>query len=106
LTRRTFAAAEARLGKSVVFGLLELDGWGYTFLVHSLSADDLMGIIRRKTRKGAVYVTDSFLSCRSLKRCGTHYTIAQERFWQERQEISFARINGIEGFWSFANHGL
>jgi transposase len=38
-------------GKSIVFGLLERDGRVYTRVVEGVSADDLMAVIRKKTRK-------------------------------------------------------
>ena len=45
-------------GKSIVFGLLERDGRVYTRVVEGVSADELMEVIRKKTRKGSVYFTD------------------------------------------------
>jgi len=93
-------------GKSVVFGLLERDGRVYTRVVYSLTADTLMEIIRRKTRKGTVYFTDSFRSYRSLKRFGKHYTVSHSRTFGWKGRGYHSHINGIEGFWSFAKHGL
>ena len=47
----------AAAGKSVVLGLLERDGRVYTRIVHTLTAEHLMSIIKKKTRKGSVYHT-------------------------------------------------
>jgi transposase len=48
--------------KSVVFGLLERDGRVYTRVVDNLTAQNLMEIIKKQTRKGSVYFTDKFRS--------------------------------------------
>jgi transposase len=93
-------------GKSVVFGLLERDGRVYTKVVYTLSADHLMEIIRKKTRKGTVYFTDSFKSYRSLKRFGKHYTVSHSKEFVRKGRKYKSHINGIEGFWSFAKYGL
>jgi transposase len=67
-----------------------------------------MELIRKKTRKGSVYYTDSFRSYRSLKRFGKYLTIAHSRQFVKRPggRKYHSHINGIEGFWSFAKHGL
>ncbi|QQS15369.1 MAG: transposase [Candidatus Moraniibacteriota bacterium] len=49
-----------RQGESIVFGLLECDGRVYTRVVEHVSAEELMEIIRKRTRKGSVYYTDTF----------------------------------------------
>ncbi|MBI2573935.1 MAG: IS1595 family transposase [Candidatus Wildermuthbacteria bacterium] len=93
-------------GKSVVLGLLERDGRVYTRIVYSLDAPGLMDIIRRRTRKGSVYYTDSFRSYRSLKRFGKHLTLSHTREFARMGRKYHSHINGIEGFWSYAKHGL
>lgn len=92
--------------KSVVFGLLERDGRVYTKVVYTVSAEELMGIIRAKTRKGSVYFTDSFKSYNSLKRFGKHHRINHTYTFGRTGKKYRSHINGIEGFWSFAKHGL
>jgi len=87
-------------GKSVVLGLLERDGKVYTRVVYALDAPSLMEIIRKKTRKGSVYFTDSFRSYRSLKRFGKHLTVNHSRMFGRRGRKYHSHINGIEGFWS------
>lgn len=91
-------------GKSVVFGLLERDGRVYTRVVEGVGADELMNIIRRKTRKGSVYYSDTWRSYNSLKRWGKHHTIKHEKHLVDKRTKN--HINGIEGFWSYAKHVL
>ena len=93
-------------GKSVVFGLLERDGLVYTKVVAAVSKEVLMDVIRRKSRKGSVYYTDSFKSYHSLKRYGKHYQIQHTKVFVRKGRKRLVHINGIEGFWSFAKHGL
>jgi transposase len=93
-------------GKAVVFGLLERDGRVYTKVVDSVSKEVLMDVIRRKSRKGSVYYTDSFKSYNSLKRYGKHYTVRHTKTFVRKGKKRLVHINGIEGFWSFAKHNL
>lgn len=93
-------------GKSVVLGLLERDGRVYTRIVYTLDAATVMDIIRQRSRKGSVYHTDSFRSYRSLRRYGKHLTIKHSRRFAKAGRKYHSHINGIEGFWSFAKHGL
>jgi len=92
-------------GKSVVFGLLERDGRVYTKIVQSVDACTLMEIIRKKSRKGSVYYTDSFKSYNSLHRYGKHYRVNHRYAFKTRSKYK-SHINGIEGFWSFCKHKL
>ncbi|MDO8571981.1 MAG: IS1595 family transposase [bacterium] len=91
-------------GKSIVFGLLERDGRVYTRVVEGVSADDLMTVIRKKTRKGSVYYSDTFKSYNSLKRLGKHHTVNHSKSMVDKKTKN--HINGIEGFWSYAKHIL
>jgi transposase len=88
----------------VVFGLLERDGRVYTRVVEGVGADELMNIIRRKTRKGSVYYSDTWRSYNSLKRWGKYHTIKHEKQLVDKRTKN--HINGIEGFWSYAKHIL
>lgn len=93
-------------GKSIVFGLLERDGRVYTRVVDDVSKEVLLAVICRKARKGSVYYTDSFKSYNSLKRYGKHYTLKHSKQFARKCRKRKVHINGIEGFWSFAKHGL
>lgn len=101
--RRKGRRGRGASGKSIVFGLLERDGRVYTKVVEQVTADELMAHIRKHTRKGSVYYTDTFRSYNSLKRWGKHHRLNHStRFsWLDKNHI-----NGIEGFWSYAKHIL
>jgi len=102
--RRKGKRGRGAKGESIVFGLLERDGRVYTRVVEGVSADDLMTIIRKKTRKGSVYYTDKFRSYNSLKRLGKHHRVDHSKGMVDKKTKN--HINGIEGFWSFAKHIL
>ena len=63
-----------------------------------------MGIIRRKTRKGSVYYTDTFTSYNSLRQFGKHLQVNHNKTLVGRR--NHHHINGIEGFWSYTKHKL
>ena len=102
--RRKGKRGRGAKGKSIVFGLLERDGRVYTRVVEGVSADDLMTVIRKKTRKGSVYYSDTFKSYNSLKRLGKHLRVNHSKHMVDTRTKN--HINGIEGFWSFAKHIL
>jgi transposase len=104
--RRKGNRGRGAFGKSVVLGLLEREGRVYTRIVYSLSANTLMDIIRKRCRKGSVYHTDAYRSYRSLKRFGKHLTVNHQKELVSKRKGYHSHINGIEGFWSFAKHGL
>ncbi len=104
--RRKGKRGRGAAGKSIVFGLLERDGRVYTKVVDAVSKEILMEVIRRKSRKGSVYYTDKFKSYNSLKRYGKHYTLNHGKTFVRRGGRRSVHINGIEGFWSYAKHGL
>jgi transposase len=101
--RRKGKRGRGARGKSVVFGLLERDGRVYTRVVERVSKDELMEIVRKKTRKGSVYYTDTFRSYNSLKRFGKHHRLNHRKAFAYKGKN---HINGIEGFWSYAKHIL
>lgn len=102
--RRKGKRGRGSQGKNIVFGLLERDGRVYTRVVEHVSKEELMAVIRKKTRKGSVYYTDSFKSYNSLKRLGKHHTVNHSKSMVDKKTKN--HINGIEGFWSFAKHIL
>lgn len=104
--RRKGKRGRGAAGKSIVFGLLERQGRVYTKVVDGLAAPVLMDIIRERTRKGSVYYSDQFTSYNSLRRYGKHLTIKHTQEFARRGRKYHSHINGIEGFWSFAKHGL
>jgi transposase len=102
--RRKGKRGRGAAGKNIVFGLLERDGRVYTRVVEGVSAEELMSVIGKKTRKGSVYYTDKFKSYNSLKRWGKHHTVEHQKHMVDKKTKN--HINGIEGFWSFAKHIL
>ena len=101
--RRKGKRGRGAAGKSVVLGLLERQGQVYTRVVDSITAEQLMEVIRAKTRKGSVYHTDTFTSYNSLHQFGKHLKVNHDKTLVSR---SHNHINGIEGFWSYAKHKL
>jgi len=101
--RRNGRRGRGASGKSIVFGLLERDGRVYTKVVERVTADELMTHIKKHTRKGSVYYTDTFRSYNSLRRWGKHHRLNHSKAFAYRGKN---HINGIEGFWSFAKHIL
>ncbi len=101
--RRKGKRGRGAAGKNIVFGLLERDGKVYTRVVEHVSKEELMAVIRKKTRKGTVYYADTFRSYNSLKRLGKHNRLNHGKTFAYRGK---SHINGIEGFWSFAKHIL
>jgi transposase len=89
--------------KSIVLGLLERDGGAYIKVVERVSADEPMAYIRKHTRKGLVYYTDTFRSYNSLKHWGKHHRLNHGKAFVYRSKN---HINDIEGFWSYAKHIL
>jgi len=102
--RRKGKRGRGAAGKSIVFGLLERDGRVYTRVVEGVSKESLMSVIKKKTRKGSVYYTDTFRSYNSLKRLGKHHKVNHSKSMVDKKTKN--HINGIEGFWSYAKHIL
>lgn len=90
-------------GKSVVLGLLERQGKVYTRVVDTITAEQLLEVIKTKTRKGSVFHTDTFKSYNSLHQFGKHLKVNHSKTLVDRNHN---HINGIEGFWSYAKHKL
>jgi transposase len=101
--RRKGKRGRGARGKSIVFGLLKRDGRVDTKVVEQVTADELMAHIRKHTRKGSVYYTDTFRSYNSLKRWGKHHRLNHSKAFAHHGKN---HINGIEGFWSYAKHVL
>jgi transposase len=102
--RRKGKRGRGAAGKSVVFGILERQGRVYTKVVYNLTAENLLSIIKKKTRKGSVFYTDTFTSYNSLKQYGKHRTVNHKKVLVETTTRN--HINGIEGFWSYTKHKL
>lgn len=101
--RRKGKRGRGAAGKSVVLGLLERQGQVYTRVVDTITAEQLLEVIRAKTRKGSVYYTDTFTSYNSLHQFGKHFKVNHDKTLVTKKHN---HINGIEGFWSYAKHKL
>ena len=101
--RRKGKRGRGAAGKSVVLGLLERQGQVYTRVVDTITAEQLLEVIRTKTRKGSVYYTDTFTSYNSLHQFGKHFKVNHAKTLVTKNHN---HINGIEGFWSYAKHKL
>lgn len=74
------------------------DGWAYTRAVEHVSKEELMENIKKKTRKGSVYYTDTFRSYNSFKRLWKRHCINNSR------ALAYGgknHINCIGGFLEF-----
>lgn len=85
--------------KAIVFGILERKGKVHVVVVENVQAKTLMEKIKRKTKKGSVFYTDTFKSYNDLKQFGKHNKINHKK---EFANGNHNHINGIEGFWSYA----
>lgn len=101
--RRKGKRGRGAAGKSVVLGLLERQGKVYTRVVDTITAEQLLEVIRAKTRKGSVFHTDTFKSYNSLHQFGKHFKVNHAKTLVTKNHN---HINGIEGFWSYAKHKL
>jgi len=101
--RRKGKRGRGAAGKSVVLGLLERQGKVYTRVVESLTAEQLLEVIKAKTRKGSVFFTDTFTSYNSLHQFGKHFKVNHNQTLVSKRHN---HINGIEGFWSYTKHKL
>ncbi len=63
-----------------------------------MSAETLMGEIKKHAEKGSVFYTDKFKSYKSLTFYGKHITVDHGSYFANGRR----HINGLEGFWSFA----
>jgi len=74
-------------GKVTVFGMLERKGKIYTTLVDNVSAETIMGEIKRHAEKGSVFYTDKFRSYKSLTFFGKHITVDHGSYLPMEEDI-------------------
>ncbi len=63
-----------------------------------------MAHMQATTRKDSVSATDAFRGYQSLRRYGDHHTVSHRKSLVDRRTKN--HLDGIEGFWSFAEHIL
>ena len=57
-------------------------------------------VIQAHSREGSLYYTDQWRTYATLRLCGDHVMIRKEK----GRPVGQDRINGIEGFWSYAKN--
>ncbi len=95
--------------KQAVFALVKRDGDVRSFHVERVTADNLVGILRKQVDKSGVIMTDSFASYDGLGvRFGAHHTVNHGNGEYSRKEPGVATIhtNTIEGVFSILKRGL
>ena len=87
-------------GKTIVFGLFERDGKGYTEIVPDCSKATLQAIIRGKVDPSSVINSDGWRGYSGLVDLGYgHFRVDHGKDEFVRSSV---HINGIEGFWGMA----
>lgn len=89
-------------GKVVVFGILKRNGQVRIFPIPHRNREDVMHLVRTKTRPGSLYFTDDWQAYASLRIRGDHVVVRKKG----GVPVGRDHINGIEGFWSYAKHWL
>jgi transposase len=89
-------------GKILVFGMMKRNGKVRVMPVSSRETETLIPLIQIHTKPGSLYYTDDWHAYGSLRLRGNHVIIKKEDGRPKGRD----HINGIEGFWSYANHWL
>lgn len=89
--------------KTIVFGILERNGYVSVSIVKDVTTESLINETVKKVRRGSIVYTDKWKSYDSLMFCGyKHLNIDHQHKFKQGKVY----INGIEGFWSFAKERL
>jgi transposase len=93
------------LGKTIVFGIFQRNGYVYTEIVPNCSKATLQGVIRGKVELKSVIYSDSWRGYNGLVDVGYGKHL---RVDHNKDEFAKGRnhINGIEGFWGYAKTRL
>lgn len=89
-------------GKHMVFGIYQRNGKVLTFPISSRAGDELIPLISHHTKPGSLYYTDDWFAYAFLSIRGNHVVVPEEKGTPKGRD----RLNGIEGFWSYAKHWL
>jgi transposase len=88
--------------KHMVFGIYQRNGMVLTFPIPTRGKRDLIPLMVTHTTPGSLFYTDNWHAYTFLNIHGDHVVIRKERGRPKGRD----HINGIEGFWSYAKHGL
>jgi len=93
------------IGKSVVFGIIERNGFVYTQIVPSMSRKTLKAIIRRRVEPDNVFHSDTWKCYDGLMDLGykKHYRVRHD---DNEYAMDNSPIHGIESFWGYAKTRL
>lgn len=95
--------------KQKVFSIVKRDGDVRSFHVERVTAENLIGILRKQVDKGGIIMTDSFASYDGVGiRFGAHYTVDHSKGEYSRRVPGAPAIhtNTIEGVFSILKRGL
>lgn len=90
-------------GKTAVLGLVERNGRVYAKPVDKVDTETLHNVILNKVEKGAILMTDEFLSYRGLGINYAHKTVEHGAGIYVRGNV---HTNTIEGYWSLLKRGI
>jgi len=92
-------------GKQVVFGMYKRNGKVLTFPVNSRKKDELKPKITKHSQPGSIYYTDDYSGYSFLSIRGEHVVVEKDKDGKPAT-AGADHINGIEGFWSFAENWM
>ena len=89
--------------KTIVFGILERKGKVSVQIVNNVKARTLLASTIKKVKKGSIVYTDKWQGYYSLVFSGyKHLSVDHSKMFAKGKVY----INGIEGFWSFAEENM
>lgn len=101
--RRKGKRGRGAAGKVPVFGILERNGVVRVEAVSNVTASTLLDMTVKTVRRGSIVYTDKFRGYDSLMFCGYRHIKIDH---QKRFASGKVYINGVEGFWSYAEERL
>jgi transposase len=90
-------------GKVPVFGILEREGRVFVEVLPTTRAKDVLALTVKKVRRGSIVYTDRYRSYDALMFCGYRHLRVDHGKYFSRGRVY---INGLEGFWSYAEERI
>lgn len=91
-------------GKQVVFGMYKRNGKVLTFPVSDRKQRTLLPLIAEHSEPGSIYYTDEYRGYSNLSIRGEHVVVKKKK--GKPTTSGRKHLNGIEGFWSFAENWM